>query len=183
MTDDSRKPGETPEDLAQRLRNKYLKMGQRSLADPSPTRLSLQERERMRKILGIDPGDVRIHTGEAASEAATAMQAKAFTLGSDEVYFREDAYQPNTQEGDALLAHELTHVSEDTAGFSLDSSGSVAGEAAAEGRAERKEDVARAMARGGGSPALTSADKDELVRKVTRILGRQQSSSKDRRGH
>ncbi|RQW76791.1 MAG: DUF4157 domain-containing protein, partial [Methanothrix sp.] len=40
---------------------------------------------------------------------ADVIQARAFTTGAD-IYFRQDFFQPETQAGQKLLAHELTHV-------------------------------------------------------------------------
>lgn len=54
-------------------------------------------------------GDVRVHSGKQAADAANAINAKAFTLGKN-IVFHSGAYQPGTQDGKQLLAHELTHV-------------------------------------------------------------------------
>lgn len=62
---------------------------------------------------GLDFGDVRVHTGRQANEAARSMNAEAFTLGQD-VVFRSGAYRPGTTAGKQLLAHELTHVVQQT---------------------------------------------------------------------
>lgn len=58
---------------------------------------------------GTDFGDVRLHTGDRAGRLARQLNAAAFTHGSD-VYVRPDRYRPDTADGRALLAHELTHV-------------------------------------------------------------------------
>jgi hypothetical protein len=58
---------------------------------------------------GRDFGQVRVHTDSIASRSATAVNALAYSLGSD-IVFRSGAYAPNTAEGQRLLAHELTHV-------------------------------------------------------------------------
>jgi hypothetical protein len=58
---------------------------------------------------GHDFGGVRVHTGAAASSAAEAIRARAFTMGRD-IVFRAGHYRPDTQAGRRLLAHELTHV-------------------------------------------------------------------------
>lgn len=52
-----------------------------------------------------------IHTGPYADEFARSLHALAFTVGSD-IFFRNGAYKPETEEGRALLAHELKHVSQ-----------------------------------------------------------------------
>ncbi|ACY13774.1 eCIS core domain-containing protein [Haliangium ochraceum] len=60
---------------------------------------------RMAYLFGMDLSSVRIHEGASAE----AMGAKAYTQGTD-IHFAPGQYQPNTQEGQALLGHELTHV-------------------------------------------------------------------------
>jgi len=56
-----------------------------------------------------DFGDVRVHTGQRADDAARSIDAEAFTHGTD-IVFRSGAYQPETRAGKHLLAHELAHV-------------------------------------------------------------------------
>lgn len=62
---------------------------------------------------GRDFNDVRVHTGPRANEAARSINATAFTLGRD-IAFRSGAYRPETTRGRRLLAHELTHVTQQT---------------------------------------------------------------------
>jgi hypothetical protein len=59
--------------------------------------------------LGADLSDVRIHTGAKAAASAQAVQARAYTVGSD-VVFGEGGFSPGTPDGKKTLAHELTHV-------------------------------------------------------------------------
>ena len=63
----------------------------------------------MESRLGADFRDVRIHTDPQAAEAAQALGAKAYTMGSH-ITFGPTRYSPTTQEGRRLLAHELAHV-------------------------------------------------------------------------
>ena len=58
---------------------------------------------------GHDFSQVRVHANTRAAESARDVDALAYTLGSN-IVFGEGRYQPGTQEGDHLLAHELTHV-------------------------------------------------------------------------
>jgi hypothetical protein len=69
------------------------------------------ERAFMQDRLGHDFRSVRIHTGEQAAAAARAVEARAFTVGSD-VVFGAGQYAPGTAAGRRLLAHELTHVAQ-----------------------------------------------------------------------
>ena len=54
-------------------------------------------------------GNVRIHTGPHADAAAAGVRARAFTIGRD-VVFARDQFAPRSAGGATLLAHELTHV-------------------------------------------------------------------------
>jgi hypothetical protein len=63
----------------------------------------------MESAFGTDFGDVRIHTGGESSALNKDLGAKAFTTGND-VFMRDDAYQPGTPDAQRLLGHELTHV-------------------------------------------------------------------------
>jgi hypothetical protein len=63
----------------------------------------------MEPRFGHDFGRVRIHTDSRAAAAARAVDAQAFTIGSD-VAFGEGGYTPRTNDGLRLLAHELAHV-------------------------------------------------------------------------
>ena len=62
---------------------------------------------------GHDFAAVRVHTGAAASEAANVVGARAFTVGNDLV-FGGGEWSPGTDAGKHLLAHELTHVVQQT---------------------------------------------------------------------
>jgi hypothetical protein len=53
--------------------------------------------------------DVRVHHDGAAEDAAARLGARAFTIGRD-IYFGRDEYRPSTREGVSLLAHELAHT-------------------------------------------------------------------------
>lgn len=50
-----------------------------------------------------------IHTGSYADELTRSLHTLAFTVGED-IYFRNKAYKPETEEGRKILAHELTHI-------------------------------------------------------------------------
>jgi hypothetical protein len=63
----------------------------------------------MESHFGEDFGQIRVHTDARAGESAEQLSARAYTLGSD-VVFGTGRYQPHTQEGQRLLAHELTHT-------------------------------------------------------------------------
>jgi hypothetical protein len=70
---------------------------------------------RMQSAYGVDFAGVRVHTDARARELAEGMQARAFTIGGD-IAFGAEEYQPGTPVGDALIAHELAHVVQQSGG-------------------------------------------------------------------
>ena len=56
---------------------------------------------------------MRVHKGSQAAESAQAINACAYTTGRD-VVFGAGEYAPETVVGRQLLAHELTHVVQQT---------------------------------------------------------------------
>lgn len=66
-------------------------------------------RDDMEARLGADFTDVRVHDDAAAADSAKAVNAHAYTVGSD-VVFQRDTYDPSSAAGKTTLAHELTHV-------------------------------------------------------------------------
>ncbi len=71
--------------------------------------LPASERGFFESRFGHDFRRVRVHSGAEASSLAQAVEARAFTLGS-EIVFGAGEYQPTTAGGKRLLAHELAHV-------------------------------------------------------------------------
>lgn len=69
---------------------------------------------------GHDFSQVRIHTDARAVESAQALNALAYTLGRD-IVFGAGQYAPGTTEGRRLLAHELTHVVQQSRALSISS--------------------------------------------------------------
>lgn len=63
----------------------------------------------MQNRFGAGFSDVKIHTGGEAIQMNRELSAKAFTVGND-IYFNEGQYNPNSENGKHLLAHELTHT-------------------------------------------------------------------------
>ncbi|HEV2097338.1 MAG TPA: DUF4157 domain-containing protein, partial [Stellaceae bacterium] len=64
---------------------------------------------------GRDFSRVRIHIDSVADQAAAGVNARAYTVGSDLV-FAAGQYAPHTRQGKQLLAHELTHVVQQSGG-------------------------------------------------------------------
>lgn len=63
----------------------------------------------MEERFGHDFSQVRVHTDARAARSARSASARAYTIGKDLV-FGAGQYAPATTAGKRLLAHELTHV-------------------------------------------------------------------------
>ncbi|MGH9969844.1 MAG: eCIS core domain-containing protein [Pyrinomonadaceae bacterium] len=61
-----------------------------------------------------DFNSVRIHTGDNAAASAHAVNAQAYTVGSN-VVFGAGRFRPETYDGRRLIAHELTHTIQQSA--------------------------------------------------------------------
>jgi hypothetical protein len=70
-------------------------------------------RSRMETGFGRDFGAVRVHDDSRADRMNSAINARAFTSGSD-IFFSRGSYDPGSRPGQTLLAHELTHVAQQT---------------------------------------------------------------------
>lgn len=66
-------------------------------------------RTKMESGFGADFSGVRLHTGSQAADLSNTLQAKAFTHGND-IFFNSGQYNPQSATGQHLIAHELTHV-------------------------------------------------------------------------
>jgi len=103
------KPGETPAvtpNLESRISS--MKSGGQPL-DPT-ARAFFEPR------FGHDFSQVRVHTDNVAADTAKSIHARAFTLGNH-VVMGSGEYQPNSQTGQRLLGHELTHVVQQSNGI------------------------------------------------------------------
>lgn len=64
---------------------------------------------------GHDFGDVRVHHDGAAHDSAKSVNAQAYTVGSD-IVFQSGKYDPASDAGKHMIAHELTHVVQQRSG-------------------------------------------------------------------
>jgi hypothetical protein len=77
--------------------------------------LDQSTRRFMEPRLGYDFSRVRVHTDARAQQSARDVRALAYTVGRD-IVFAAGQYAPQTEAGRRLLAHELTHVAQQSAG-------------------------------------------------------------------
>ncbi|MBI3431965.1 MAG: DUF4157 domain-containing protein [Hydrogenophilales bacterium] len=72
-------------------------------------------RRDMEQRFDHDFSQVRIHTGHAAERSAADVNALAYTVGRN-IVFGAHRFAPGSQDGRRLLAHELTHVVQQSGG-------------------------------------------------------------------
>jgi|GEM_PF-2227399 len=77
--------------------------------------LDSEARAQMEPAFGADFSGVRVHADARADTLNRELNARAFTTGQD-IFFRQGAYNPGSSSGRELLAHELTHVVQQTGG-------------------------------------------------------------------
>jgi outer membrane protein OmpA-like peptidoglycan-associated protein len=71
--------------------------------------LDAATRNFMEPRFGYDFSRTRVHTGGQAARSASAVNARAYTVG-EQLVFGEGQYQPRAAHGRQLIAHELAHV-------------------------------------------------------------------------
>jgi hypothetical protein len=91
----------------------------------------------MEASLGHDFSQVRVHADNRAAESNRMLNAEAYTVGNH-IAFGAASFNPNSEEGRKLLAHELTHVVQQGARVSSSTNISIADPAhASEAEASR----------------------------------------------
>jgi hypothetical protein len=80
-----------------------------SVLSASGRPLDRQTQRMMEARIGFDFSKVRIHHDARAGATAKALGARAYTAGEN-IVFAPGRYAPHSNEGQRLIAHELTHV-------------------------------------------------------------------------
>ncbi|WP_296703614.1 DUF4157 domain-containing protein [Algoriphagus sp.] len=88
--------------------NQEIESGIKSEAGTGKT-LNSETRNLMESRFGADFGNIKIHDGSNSHQLNRKLNARAFTH-QDDIFFNSGEYNPSTQKGKKLLAHELTHV-------------------------------------------------------------------------
>jgi hypothetical protein len=66
---------------------------------------------------GPDFSGVKIHNDADAAKSSQSVNALAYTVGNN-IVFNQNQFSPDNDGGKKLLAHELTHVAQQTSGIS-----------------------------------------------------------------
>jgi hypothetical protein len=161
-------PEELSDELAEEIANKWdpdriLRLvAKRSGKGES---LDATLRNRYERKLGVDLSHVRVYTGELAEEINKAYNADAVTIGNTGMILMGGSAEKSmaTADGQALLAHELTHVAQSKRGVFRDARfGDDMPLATEEHEAEAHEAQAEELAeqRGGGAGAAGGAEQE-----------------------
>ncbi len=183
--------------LQDKILERYQHVGKTLLADALPSRVDPTIARTLRPILG-DVSDVRVHTGALATEAAQAMQARAFAIGDRDIFIDRQEFDPSSSEGGQLLAHEIAHTRDAATGFALSArhGGSTsareqfahevefkfAREWADDGESPLSEDGEAAATGPDGMPREPEVDKARLAEKILKIIERQDLVHGERHG-
>ncbi len=92
-----------PQDTRRTIENQIDSLSGRGQEMPDSVKSYFEPR------FGQDFGSVRLHRDSRAAELAQSLNARAFTVGRD-IVFGAGEYAPHSLEGKRLIAHELTHV-------------------------------------------------------------------------
>lgn len=158
---DSEQGADSADQLTDELARKYdpermLRMVSRRAGKGE--RLDHAIREKYEKRFGVDLGHVRIYTGEFAEEFNRQRGAYAVTIGSTGMILMGGSPEKSmaSASGQALLAHELTHVAQAHKGLHRKASFSGGMPFAEEHEAEA-EAVEHSVEQSGGSHDSTTA--------------------------
>jgi hypothetical protein len=121
---------------------------------------------KMSESTGQDFSSVRVHTSPESNALNQQLSAKAFTTGSD-IFFREGAYDPNSGSGQELLAHELTHVVQQSSGAVGGGNGRMTVNAPGDTFEQEADSVAKSVMSAGAAPDVQrqAPEEDELLQK------------------
>lgn len=156
------------------LRKAREDRGSRGADDPERVQAELGDgrpldagvRSRMEEALGRELGPVHLHTDAGAGRLANSLNARAFAVGGH-VAFAAGEYRPGTLAGDALIAHELAHVVQQSGGGRRTASAEPASYGALERDADRA--AVGAVASLWGAARTTAASAGPALRSGLRL--------------
>jgi hypothetical protein len=134
-------------------------------------------RQDMEQRFGHNFSQVRLHTGSAAEQSARDVNAHAYTVGNN-VVFGSGQFAPGVHEGRRLIAHELTHVVQQSSadGTRVDQKQGLSPAYAPNSKTEGEADFFKKQIATGGNGRLTDS------KSLNPLIQRQNLLSKGRGG-
>lgn len=156
----------------------------------SGEKLDTQTQSQMEKRLGGRFGDVRVFRGPFAEAVTKAHRADAVTIANTGMILVREGPRsdPKTALGKALLAHELTHVSQAQRGlhFALEGGESQGApheqEAEAAEQAVHQEETAQAKPAGGAHGGHGGVDRQQVIARVLELVDEHERWESERLG-
>lgn len=124
--------------------------------------------QKMGAAMGSDFSGVRVHTGSESNQLNQQLGAKAFTTGQD-VFFHNGEYNPGSSSGQELLAHELTHVVQQSSGAVGDGGGAMRVNAPGDQFEQEADAVAKTVTSSASTPAVQRQELPEEEVQTQRI--------------
>lgn len=124
----------------------------RTIRQPLPADL----RAELEQSIGADLSEVRIHTSAESADAAQSIAAKAYATGND-IHFAPGTYDPSSEEGRRLIAHEVAHTVQQTTGSDSELQAKPVVSQPGDALEQEADRVADAFVRGESSPVQLSA--------------------------
>ncbi|MEZ4616978.1 MAG: DUF4157 domain-containing protein [Caldilineaceae bacterium] len=122
----------------------------------------------MGQSMGTDFSGVRVHTGSESHELNQELGAKAFTTGQD-IFFRDGEYNPGSSSGQELIAHELTHVVQQSTGAVGSGGGAMRVNAPGDQFEHEADAVAKTVTSSASTPAVQRQELPEEEVQTQRI--------------
>lgn len=134
----------------------------------------------MASRMGSNFGQVKIHADDQSAQLNRSLNPKAFTVGND-IYFNEGQYKPQSSEGKRLLAHEMTHVMQQSATIRRQPAPADALEK--EAVKLETEIMAHAKMSGSGATALKAESKARVLRIIAKAKTKPVGTSTGQRNY
>lgn len=128
-------------------------------------------RQDMEQRFGYNFSRVRVHSGPVAEQSARDVNAYAYTVGNN-VVFGAGQYAPSTAGGQRLVAHELTHVVQQSELFPGENRSQGSADSNKKEREIEKENVTPQLVSSSSSTQALSAGQFPVLKETRPILQR-----------
>jgi hypothetical protein len=128
--------------------------------------------KQMGESIGHDFSGVRVHTSAESNELNQQLSARAFTTGQD-IFFKSGEYNPGSGSGQELIAHELTHVVQQSSGAAGSGGGQMVVNPPDDVYEQEADAVAKQAISSSGEAVQRQTEEEELQMKADETLQRE----------